>query len=198
MVVKRAWIDSVAFVGWNRQRMLLVALPGVVAFVFLLVIPGADGFVEYLRSGFFAVIVSLSVFALIFAIKLLLTPSRIDYELREELSRHMQRLEQRADKDEIAQVLQERYDLGAAILGGRATLDYREALDAYRWHADNLRIFKDLIPRNEYFMYKTIAPDPEPSGGARKLPFIARISYRSFHEQRLGKLRLILGRMLDE
>lgn len=178
--------------------MLLVVLPGLMAFIFLLKFPGNDGLTEYLRSGLFAVIVSVTVFALIFVINLLLTPSRMDYELRQELSSHMRRVEQRANQDEITQVLQDRYDAGAAISGGRTSLDYRGALDAYRWHRENLKIFEGLIPRNEYFMYKTIAPDPEPKGGKRKLSFLRGVSYGAHHEHRLGKLRLILGRLLGE
>ena len=119
-------------------------------------------------------------------------------ELRQELNGYMRRMECRADQDEIAQVLQDRYDVGVAIIRGSAYFDHRSSQEAYRWHQKNLKIFEGLIPRDEYFMYKTIAPDPEPKGGGRRLPFIMGSSYHAYHEQRLGKLRLILGRLLGE
>lgn len=195
-VITRAWADTISFCGWSWRTVTLVVLPGVVAFVFAVLIPGADGFTEYLRSGFFGLIISLSVFALIFATNLMVIPSLIDQELRQQIEAHLAHVQERDDAEEVARFLQERYDIGSAIGSGRHNLDYKRARAAWQWHQKNLKLFEQLLPEHEFFMYKTIAPDPESKGSRLRLPFQS-MQYIELHNARLGKLRLIVGRLLE-
>lgn len=198
IVLKRAWAESISFIGWSWRTVMLLLLPAIVAFVFLALFPANEGFRDYLVSGFYALVVSTIVFALIFSFNLLLAPSALYFELSDELSAQIAQIRERADKNEIADILKRRYDEGNAIRNrhGIANFSRLETQKAMRWHQENLRLFKDLLPDDEYYMYETIAPDPDVDTGSPPSSSFWFFNYHEIHAARLGKLRRITARVL--
>jgi len=200
IVIKRAWSETISIFGWGWKSVVLLVLPAIVAFVFLVRFPDEKGFADYLVSGVYAVVVSAVVFAIVFSFYLLLAPSMLYSEIRNQLSEQMAQIRQRANRLEIADILKRCYEDGKAIKksGGIVNFTGLEVRKAKRWHQENLRLFKDLLPGDEYYMYETLVEDPDPDDGPLPTLGFGLLNYHEVHGARLKKLRLIIARVLKE
>ena len=179
-VWRRALVDTLKLFGWGDRARLALRTGILMLTIFVAAFLGAGGLAGQKAVWIiYAALGTAGAFLVVLFLYFVVTPHRLDEEIREERDDIKNRLHEREIHQGAVNQLQAAYDRGTEIQNSPG-LDLKIVR---AWCADTQKLLDDLAPSGEAFMFRTF------EDGAGRLDVSQIIPLRQ------TKLRLIIARM---